>query len=55
MTTTTNHDKGSTKCSEGKNIPNLKSAGKRRLKRRALCKEGYHWSRGISRDYRERL
>ena len=25
------------------------------LKRRALCKEGYHWSRGISRDYRERL
>ena len=55
MTTTTNHDKGSTKCVEGKNIHNLKSAGKICLKRRALCKEGYHWSRGISRDYRERL
>ena len=54
MTTTTIHDKGSTKCSEGKNILILKSAGKRRLKRRALCKEGYHWSRGISRDYGER-
>ena len=55
MTTTTIHDKGSTKCSEGKNIHNLKSALKRRLKRCALCKEGYHWSGGISRDYRERL
>ncbi len=55
MTTTTIHDKGSTKCSEGKNILNLKSAGERRLKMRALCKEGYHWSIGISRDYRERL
>ena len=47
--------RGLLNASKEKNIHNLKSAGKRCLKRRALCKEGYHWSRGISRDYRERL